>query len=658
MRFTLRGFLRLLATTSILIITTIISLGAILSSSDGDLLSAKVQTINIAVSGAVEQLNPNGTTVPAHQQRSLLHFKTQQIELAAWLDRFGFNWQNQLLLSSADLIENSPAIIPAALFSILLNCIFMVLVAGPIVLMGVFILLGNPFNLWTLTKTGRDILGSCGNGRVFFSGARARIPRELCRSDYSAPIPALISAPRVNPPTFWFSKLNEELERCGCLNKTTMELGRIILAGANLPAFIVGEDEEEIFNRRMESVSVEEYTLLGLRSITKAFERFDSPEARVKEQDSPFRIQSAEHMALLSYSMVRVLDLDSVQALKRDRGQLLTVTLVLARIAGLVHCTERYAETRFLCSSMYPELSGRALLQALPSFVREYSSLEQSDIRRALSLTTRVSPVGTAKVPIGISHRCFALRQWSELIGENPIRLTYLADDLELYALLNQAKLRFEKALLGKIRARDRELFNAAVVTGSRNLLVRVQALTQMFREVFEDATIRRIEELSTVVNLKRRIKAKQSVQERHDSDLGFDSNSNVTLPLSLSEVRQIAKDHGIEPRDLKDWSILKGILGMHGWLARRVGDVPVPRTAVVFLISGDAGDREFDEGFVALRDDRLQESFGELWADRFRIDSTVTIVSSRDRVERALVDEDQLGFDLFTQDDDVGEGI
>lgn len=654
MRLTIRGCLRSLAAVSTTIIATLIVLGALLSPAERDLVKIKARSMSSVVERVTGRQSQD---ILANQAVHLKLFENHSLELATWFERFGFDWQQQLLLSSAELIKQcSPALL-ATSFIPLLNTIFLALVTGPFAVLGFLIVVGNPFRLWEGSRGARDILGLCGSGRAFFSGARARIPRELSRSDYSAPIPSLITAPRVNPPTFWSSKLSAELESTGSLNKTTMELGRIILAGAALPAFIIAEEEQEIFNRRVKAVSIEEYTLRVLRAIANTFARFNSNEMRIKEVESPFKIEAAEHMALLSSALVRVLDLESVNSLKHERGQLLAITLVLARIAGLVHSTDLYSENRYFCSSMYPELTARALLQSIPSFVKEYSSLEQSDLRRALNLTTRVSPVGATKFPIGISARCFALRQWSELIGENPLRLTFLADDLELHALLNQARLRFEKVLLGKIRSRDVNLFDAAVVTGANNLLVKVPALTQMFREVFPEATIRRTEELLTVVNLKRRIRAKQSSQEINHAELGLDGGGNITLPLSLSEIRQIAKEHGIEPRDLKDWSILKGILGMHGWLARRVGDVPVPKTAVVFVISGEAGEREFDEGFVALRDDRLRETFGESWGERFRVDPSVVIVSSRDRVERALVDEDRLGVDLFNQEDDVGEG-
>lgn len=524
-----------------------------------------------------------------------------------------------------------------------LNVIFFIVAAIPAFIF-FSILLYTIAALGCTAYGGSNLLGMLSNKRLFFSGLFFSKDYFNSNSNPNILIPNLVSLNKVNTWEVWNSKLYLILQEHGVWNRTIQELLRIILVKADMPAFLVDEKQKEFFSKRVEPMTlaeVVEATLLCTFDLLNNFRGSASeyaksklpahdlmPGSDLKGQEKKIDLGYYQH--LLQNTLERTLTPELKEQLAVHGGERLLVVVILSMAAGQIMVRERTGN-RWLSRSLFPELTARAVLHSISSFGEDFSPKEREDIRRGIIYASRYTPMGPIHTPLDMSLLSFAIRQWSEIFYANPLKLPTLADEVELNGLQYVIHTKWSALFYEKIKLLDREMLKDGFVLSSNVLIIKVQSLIKLFRLAVDPKVIKRTEELISVIHRQNVIvdrSSNKSINKNEDDDADKNySHHRIEPPLSFTEIRHLASEHTLSIEDLKDWSVLKTILGTYGWLSRRVGDVPVHVQIIAFfaLQIKEQGDNKSDKtfieksGMVALREDRLNERFGEAWKSRFK---------------------------------------
>ncbi|RIL05461.1 MAG: hypothetical protein DCC75_11675, partial [Proteobacteria bacterium] len=135
------------------------------------------------------------------------------------------------------------------------------------------------------------------------------------------------------------------------------------------------------------------------------------------------------------------------------------------------------------------------------------------------------------------------------------------------------------------------------------------------------------------------------SIKEENPDKPPVGYQERPLTPISFQEMKDLSKLHEVPVEDLRDWSALRIIPNSYGWLARRVGDLSVPESSVIFgVMKLDAPSSDANElgligrkGMVAFRSTRLQNRWGKNWMMRFRACASVQMAETQEDFEKLL---------------------
>ncbi len=454
---------------------------------------------------------------------------------------------------------------------------------------------------------GADILGQTENGRLFFSGIHLGLGPTVSKGFPESQIIGLACPARAPRRRVVRSELAACLRAFGAQNAINLELVSVILAARSTPAYIAppGEGEQLAAAGPVENLPAASLALL--RAALQAYADLDANLPRVAPHGaSPALIRDTFEQQLHTVFQRVLSDSARKDLLTLTRAQVATALLAIQAGKVLFHAFE--GDT-WVQKSPFGQLSARAVLHALPSLVKDYSSAERAVIRQAIVYGLRRSVFAPVKLPLDMPGRTHALRQWVECSLACPHELGTVANEVELFGLVREHEERFRNALSERLQTTHVGLSETCFTTG-RVAFVPAQLLCSIARDVLPDEQSVRITMLA----------------ER-----------------SAAHVRELTTDHGLSVEDAFLWAGLKTVLTSHGWLARRVGDYAVPDQAVIFAIFVDGKTRHGSPGMVALRASCLEQMLGQQWSKGFTAIARATMAGTPTEFERRLKADDPM---------------
>jgi hypothetical protein len=238
-----------------------------------------------------------------------------------------------------------------------------------------------------------------------------------------------------------------------------------------------------------------------------------------------------------------------------------------------------------------------------------------------------------------------ALRQWAELLIACPHELVSSAHEVELLGIVSEAHRRWEDVFFKELQEQKPELCQGAYSTLSNLALFPLAALVRTVRAAISTQELSRLEVLLTAVNQKQRLDALARDEGSDGAVVSRAVREHVVAPLSFHEMRDLSLEHGVAVQDVKDWSTMRVVLQMFGWLARRVGDYTVPPSSLILVaVSPEERSAECNDlgliarsGMVPLRATRLIERFGKQWSLQLERLSRARMAMSREQLDRVM---------------------
>ena len=508
----------------------------------------------------------------------------------------------------------------------------------------------------------RDVLGQTGNERLFYSGIRAGLDN---LDEQGAPAMQVVglACPRaVSPVAAKTSEFGRILESMNASNDTNLGLAAVILAHDRYPAYVAEREEIGLLAQVYSGVSLPANAACVLQaalSLQAAYRSLDAAEsvALLKELEKPAagagtggKLDERQYAALLKTLFHRVLT-------PKMRGELAQLspkqiaTAVLALEAGKV-MTWAYEGERWLRRSSFGQLNARAVMHSMPPFAVEYSQTERSAIRKAIIYASRKSVFAPVRFPIDFTGPSRALRQWIELLMACPHELHAVADEAELVGLVAECHELWLGAFFDRAMVMNPDVVDGVFASSANLLFMPVTKVVKLMRDCLEPWMIRRLEVLVNMVSQKQKLMDMSAgLRDEEPSDKVRGAlQDRILMPLSHNEIRDLARIHSLPAEDLKDWSALRVILNSFSWLARRVGDMTVPDSSVVFSVfrpeSEEVAGNEFgflgQPGLVPLRTSRLVSRWGNSWSARFVQVGLASMAEERDSFDRLMRGEIQ----------------
>jgi hypothetical protein len=481
---------------------------------------------------------------------------------------------------------------------------------------------------------GDDMLGTCGNGRLFYSGARGSLDKVAKNGAPDIQVQGLVCLPVAADEQVAASPLVALLTHYGALNETTRMLVSHIIANPKIPSYVGRPGEEHLLAKRFEGVSLPENAGLLLENALFLHRRyldghchdadFDDGVTLNAESDAP--ITKQENASLMLRSLHRVLT-------PKMRGDLAKLepwevaTVVLSYEAGKV-LGWAFEGGRWIRKSNFLELCARAALHGVAAYSREYSFESRMNVRRALIYGSRFSLLGPVRFPVDLSDEAFAARQWVELLMALPHELQSAADEVELCGVMREIHAKWSVRFFEMVLASSPEVTEGCFVGPSQGLYMPLHSLLSTLRQCVDHGTIRRLEELVSFVSQKQRLQAMSlDLSSEGSEPAQLPAYQRVLPPIPFAEMKRLSELHNVSIDDLRDWSALRVMLNSYSWLARRVGSRTVPESSVVMVAFKGNHDARFEanaNGVVALtamvplRGSRLEMRFGKLWPSRY----------------------------------------
>jgi len=507
-------------------------------------------------------------------------------------------------------------------------------------------------------KKTEDILGACDKGLgPFYSGLYGplRSNGSFSATDHSCPNLACLQM--VKPEQALSHKLGQLLKRYGASNQTNIDLARVILRYFDFPSYVEGEQSAE-----QVSETGEEFEEENVRS---AEQGFVSNATGIIEHSAVSGLESAlsAHAALVRYvEIAKSKGLTNAQlntslslhhellnpllvSLKPE-AQLLASLLSPNRAWALGHLPPNMLASAYLATeagkclvykrdgarfariSRYPHLQARAVIQSLVSYGKEYNGDTRLIIRQAIICSRRHGDFGRAFLPDKMTVEGRALRDWLEVLYEEPSKREAVARLVELDAHIEELSINWRFVYSRRIRQDSEDQKSSpkdsvfeqirywkGMVYKSVVLVPLKEVVNTALRNI-DDLRVRRISEL---LKLTRRYQTSLSVSTRLP---GFKHQAlDAQNPVDLLE--------GSDGQALFDrWVIVRRMLRRYNWLSTRVGDDAVPGHGLVqaLVVSPDleTGKPElisFDM-LVPIRQRRYDEMFGKQWESLYFIDS------------------------------------
>ncbi len=490
-----------------------------------------------------------------------------------------------------------------------------------------------------------DVLGQTGNGRSYFSGIQAglRNLNSLGAPDFQVvglACPALVGRDEVMS-----SSLGQFLEKTGAANETNVTLCAALLAANHIPAFAAPPSMTTV--PPTGDASLADVSHLLLTRAHDLYNRYRSgaegPAGILAHEKLPEPFSISSYMDIMHRAMHQSLPESFRKSIASLSPQMIFTTL-LAYQAGKVLS---YADEggRWIQKSNYPQLSARAILHSIPSFAREYDFEQRKTIRRALIYASRSSVFGPVRFATDLSLESRALRQWVELLLEQPAKILYTTHDLELFALTYECHELWKQAFTVAVHELDSQFPDQIHITPGGLLLLPVTALMQVARKVIPAEYFKRLTELAQYVYTEQQKLALEAESMSDSIKSGVPEYEKIFAPLTKDERQTLAELHQLDERDLRQWSAFRIVLYTYGWLARRVGDYTVPESSVIFAVlhnptSGIAQNELALAGqssIVPLRGSRIAERLGRGWTDEFSSVSFANMAETQEHFNNLL---------------------
>jgi hypothetical protein len=490
-----------------------------------------------------------------------------------------------------------------------------------------------------------DALGQMGNGRVFYSGARAGvesvtdggIPDRLIRG-FACPQTSSVQEAKS-------SELWRLLTEYAVASPTNLALTQILLRHRDTAAYVASSGEEDaledvfvetgLFNNTVALVR----EALALHGEYAAQSHCDDPPSDScsieNDRSVPYaeRVRTALHRALTP-RMRHVLG--AVPA-----GQVATLVLAFGCGKVLAHSFEG---ERWVRRSIFPHLSARAVLHSLVEYPQDYDVTSRSRLRRALVYASRRSPFAPIRLPVDFEDDVLALRQWAEVLLACPHELPQVAVDLELFAVLRETNTVWQERFFDSA-TEDLSSWRASAYTTRTDLLfIPLITVVKALRGVVDPEYLVRLQTLlASAAATQRQTETRASENEGAPPN-AFASERAHALP-SHDRIEALGSAHGVAAADMRDWLVLRHVLLSFGWLASRVGDYSVPETGAVFavfqatpVLSGaNSQGRLGLRGMIPLRGSKVRERLGTGWSALCTHVDRVTIADREQDFEKLL---------------------
>ena len=593
-----------------------------------------------------------------------------------WLERYGtgaeldvFNDVSAVILRGVLAVSSSPS---ESLFSSVyvsahsgaIRALFLLLASLRLWLAVLLLAAYFGYNYYKPYRGG-DLLGQTGNGRLFYSGARAGLEN---LSDTGAPdvlvrglaCPDFASRAETVSSDIW-----KVLSQFGATNGTNEALTAILVKHGNVAAYVPRPEDEAAFQRVFAGATLAEHVPHLLSSALTLHAAYSSGDTKSPPTEA-VALKSLNNASSLDYSRAVLGALHQVHSprLRETLGQLSpqeVATFVLSLESGKVIAHSLEGGKWFRCSN-FPHLSARAILHSVLSYPQEYGFNERSRIRQALVYASRASSFAPVRMPVSMTDDIWALRQWGEVLLAAPHEISDAVDEIELVGLVRHAHQRWELEVLPKAQAIVPELTSTSFSTISDLLFLPLGSIVALLRRAVDPNDLSRIAKLSAIVGAKQqqRIERSQQSEEGGGTTLIYD---RVFPPIPDAEVKSLAEIHSLQPGDLQEWSALRNILASFGWLARRVGDYTVPESSVIFSVfkapPGYPGANALNlvgkTGLVPLRGSKFREVWGPDWNRRFQCFQRATMSESREDFAKVLQGIKEQEVDDLTVERPVG---
>jgi len=521
------------------------------------------------------------------------------------------------------------------------------------------------------TYEGRDLLGQMGNGRLFYSGARAGLFKMADNGAPDVQVRGLACPPEASQEAVLSSSLFKVLERYGALSETNKTLISYILADPRIPAFASGMSEDRVIERVFEGGSLIEITEVALERalylhghyLDGTYDDDSFYEIGDSESDSGgITVERYAHRLLLGFHRVLT---DSYRDALRTLTPAQVATIILALEAGKV-LAYSFEGGRWVRVSCFPELCARAVLHSVAAFGDESSFYEREFIRQAIIYGSRFSLMGPIRFPLTMAAPARAARQWVEILLADPHELATSIDEVELVGIVAEVHTEWSARLVETLQRRESTVVQGTCIGPSEVVFMPVRNLLAQMREILPRQWIERIGDLVALVSQKQRLlmMAAELNAEGAESK-SVPAYQRILPPLSFADRKKIGEEFGLDEQEVKDWCALRVVLNSNGWLARRVGNRAVPDSSVIFCILkiehdhfplNDKG-RAGLEAVVPLRGSRLEARLGRGWASLFPEASMAKLAESRQEYQLFLEGKKKKKTESSEDGSDGGDG-
>ncbi len=490
-----------------------------------------------------------------------------------------------------------------------------------------------------------DALGQMGNGRVFYSGARAEmeavtadgVPDRLVRG-FACPQASSVQEAKS-------SELWKLLTAHGVASPTNLALTQILLRHKDTAAYVALAGEEDA----LEEVFVETGLLndtvailreaLALHGEYASQSRCDEPPSDACFIENDRGVPYSERVATALHRVLTPRMREVLGAVPPEE----VATLVLAFGCGKV-LAHSFEGERWVRRSSFPHLSARAVLHSIVEYPQDYDAASRSRLRRTLVYASRRSPFAPIRLPVDIEDDVLALRQWAEVLLACPHELPKVAVDLELFAVLRETNTVWQERFFHQGGDGISAWCVSAYTTRTDILFIPLVRVVKSLRDLIDPAYLVRLQTLlAAVATAQRDAEAKASISEGHSSTMS--STERVHAVPSHQRIEALSSAHGVIPTDMRDWLVVRHVLSGFGWLASRVGDYSVPETGAVFavfqatpaLVGANSHGRLGLRGMVPLRGSKVRERLGAGWSAACTHVDRVTIADREQDFEKLL---------------------
>lgn len=492
---------------------------------------------------------------------------------------------------------------------------------------------------------GDDALGQMGNGRVFYSGARAALENITPQGAPDVQIRGLACPQYGSPTEARASQIWRTLSKYGACNSVNEALTRIIVGNRDTAAYVAAAGEDGALSRAFSGDALLGNTACLLEHALRlhaSYARGDMPELPNSSQDSSGALSSEAY----AQSVACALHASLTPHMRTVLGGLPVceiATTILAFESGKI-LAHSYEGGRWTRKSNFPHLSARAVLHSVLEYPREYGLDSRDRIRRGLVYAARKSAFSPVRMPIDLSEQSWALRQWIEVLLSCPHELASVSHEVELVGLVREAHVALRERLLASSSEGGARLGQLGFATQTNLLFLPVGELVRMMRGIVDQPTMARIHTLLEHVRRAQEALALTDDGNENGPAVQF-SFERLHQPPSPTELGELASIHGIEPQELRDWLALRVVLSSYGWIASRVGDYSVPHHSVIFAVFKSGGRVEGANdlglvgrpGMVPLRGSKFAEELGTGWSARFNCAERVTMSETTEQYGKLL---------------------